>query len=514
MPKRVMTSAEQQTSHDGNQVGSEPEPITVAARTRSSRRQPPRSFSSTPVQLQAGKSTATAVEIDEGEVSASARKERKRLTDRVAQREHRKRQKQYIEELEAQLSMLKEGGQSDVAQLAARNLRLYDELKQMHALWDEMEQLLLRQRQLRRTSTVNLLSARPDSQIDTQLDMLVAREGGQTTTDEPLQPGQASRYTGSHDGSQSPYADALPDADPDRDNSDMSQIHDAAGQAISTAPQHSMFIMPEDQHRGHESSRGRDHLHSTVDHSTSTVTSGSHRPSLLSSADDGMEFSLATMSHDSWQRTHQQHVPSQTRPFEPTWESWTRSHEDASGDQLNQRTFAARPYPTNNSFQRGTTPYENQTTMPNPENLSILELLENYVGQCVSPLSLCFPNPSDGPRHHQILPLVTSPNMPQDIKVQAMIERTRVNMQHVGPPKLSDFLFDDPQNTLSLDLKMFLEPLRRARRTSEYLAGYWVLYLFFRWQALQTEDAFLSLPTWLRPTPLQLNIYTPMLRTS
>lgn len=68
-----------------------------------------------------------------GDVSADEaekRRERKRFTDRVAQRQHRKRQKLHIEELEAQLRVLKAGGQSEVAQLTARNARLYDEVFQ------------------------------------------------------------------------------------------------------------------------------------------------------------------------------------------------------------------------------------------------------------------------------------------------------------------------------------------------------------------------------------------------
>ena len=53
------------------------------------------------------------------------RKDRKRVTDRIAQREHRKRQKLYVEELEAQLEVL-------------RNERSKDK---HGTLWKENEQL-------------------------------------------------------------------------------------------------------------------------------------------------------------------------------------------------------------------------------------------------------------------------------------------------------------------------------------------------------------------------------------
>lgn len=60
--------------------------------------------------------------------TAELRRERKRQTDRLAQRQHRKRQKQYIEELEAQIALLKTPGPSETSQLAAQNIRLQDEV--------------------------------------------------------------------------------------------------------------------------------------------------------------------------------------------------------------------------------------------------------------------------------------------------------------------------------------------------------------------------------------------------
>lgn len=59
---------------------------------------------------------------------AETRRAKKRQTDRNAQRQHRKRQKQYIEGLEAQISLLKSAGKSESSQLAAQNLQLQDEV--------------------------------------------------------------------------------------------------------------------------------------------------------------------------------------------------------------------------------------------------------------------------------------------------------------------------------------------------------------------------------------------------
>lgn len=57
-----------------------------------------------------------------------SRKERKRIADRNAQREHRKRQKRHVEELEAQLALVSEGGASEIASLVAENTQLRTEV--------------------------------------------------------------------------------------------------------------------------------------------------------------------------------------------------------------------------------------------------------------------------------------------------------------------------------------------------------------------------------------------------
>lgn len=60
----------------------------------------------------------------------NSRKERKRASDRAAQREHRKRQRQYVEELESQLEMVKQGSHSQsVATLMAENEKLKTEVR-------------------------------------------------------------------------------------------------------------------------------------------------------------------------------------------------------------------------------------------------------------------------------------------------------------------------------------------------------------------------------------------------
>lgn len=61
-------------------------------------------------------------------IAERQRRERKRQSDRVAQREHRKRQKLYIEELESQLKILKTTDQSETSRLATENIRMREEV--------------------------------------------------------------------------------------------------------------------------------------------------------------------------------------------------------------------------------------------------------------------------------------------------------------------------------------------------------------------------------------------------
>jgi hypothetical protein len=63
------------------------------------------------------------------EADITRRRERKRATDRAAQREHRRRQKLYIEDLEAQLALVRDGSLDDqLAQVMRENDKLRTEV--------------------------------------------------------------------------------------------------------------------------------------------------------------------------------------------------------------------------------------------------------------------------------------------------------------------------------------------------------------------------------------------------
>lgn len=101
------------------------------------------------------------------------------------------------------------------------------------------------------------------------------------------------------------------------------------------------------------------------------------------------------------------------------------------------------------------------------------------------------PSPSRGSigskidvQRHRSLPHVLMPPLPEDTYVHEIIERARSNAVSrrmlLDAPTLADFLVDNPTNVLSADLKKYLEPVRRSRRTAEYLGTYWVSYLLLR----------------------------------
>jgi hypothetical protein len=60
--------------------------------------------------------------------TSAVRAEKKRYSDRVAQQRHRQRRKDYISDLEAQLRLFKDGGESQMAQIVSENTRLRKEV--------------------------------------------------------------------------------------------------------------------------------------------------------------------------------------------------------------------------------------------------------------------------------------------------------------------------------------------------------------------------------------------------
>lgn len=79
------------------------------------------------VDMPANTSTVRAGAPEDADIRR--RRERKRATDRAAQREHRRRQKLYVEDLEAQLALVRGGSLDDqLAQVMRENGKLRAEV--------------------------------------------------------------------------------------------------------------------------------------------------------------------------------------------------------------------------------------------------------------------------------------------------------------------------------------------------------------------------------------------------
>ncbi|KAM5341808.1 hypothetical protein ACJ41O_014839 [Fusarium nematophilum] len=120
------------------------------------------------------------------------------------------------------------------------------------------------------------------------------------------------------------------------------------------------------------------------------------------------------------------------------------------------------------------------------------------------------------------------PSSPEDQRIVALIQKVKCGeLRHAAdPPCLMEYMLDGSHDSLAGCLKDYLEPFSRARKSSELLATYWVVYtlvivrssqragvLFLtmrQWQAYQTPECFERLPPWLRPTQFQIAIPHPM----
>ncbi|KAI8649279.1 hypothetical protein NCS57_01464500 [Fusarium keratoplasticum] len=423
---------------------------------------------------------------------AKLRRERKRQTDRNAQREHRKRQKQYIEELEAQITLLKSPGPSETSQLATQNIRLREELKQMHSLWDEMETILQRQRELRQQSIIS-----------------------------PF------------------HSCGNPSDDVDRDNDPNSQAFTADSLHIKNDLSNH-FAPHQEPNMTHEASEpiGLSGLEDFMLHEPPTA---SHMPEtlcqdtgldldtnfdMLATNDDSIDRILIGESH-LFDESHTDNIsvtePSRTAQISP---GNNRQQSSSALDQVSTitvqtncsrshgETCALTQNPRRSKRATDVTPceqdqtsWEHYATPRQPDTLDgFMELFGAYVEHCIPALGPTIWSIDGEPQ----TPMLLSPPSPRDQPLHNMIERASKNPVAIGPPTLVDFLFDNPTNTLSVDLKKYLAPVQKVRRTSEFLATYWVLYLFLRWQILRTDEAYQSLPPWFRPTPLQRTILHPV----
>ncbi|KAH6977589.1 hypothetical protein BKA56DRAFT_588477 [Ilyonectria sp. MPI-CAGE-AT-0026] len=101
---------------------------------------------------------------------------------------------------------------------------------------------------------------------------------------------------------------------------------------------------------------------------------------------------------------------------------------------------------------------------------------------------------------------VMVPPPPCDYHLHQILDAARAYACDIGPPTIADFVLDDSPNPLSRQLKLYKDPLKKKNKPLEFLASYWILYLFFRWQVTLDQTAYEELPSWMRPTRLQREV--------
>ncbi|RKL32817.1 hypothetical protein BFJ72_g10317 [Fusarium proliferatum] len=399
---------------------------------------------------------------------AETRRAKKRQTDRNAQRQHRKRQKQYIEGLEAQISLLKSAGKSESSQLAAQNLQLQDELQQMRGLWDEMENILQRQRDLRSNSILNV--------------PVVCSDGSPTP---------------SYDSNNERDASAQAFAVKSSSFNDTTQVRPAVRPAPVVVDNHlqSTGLSDLDGLMLHDTTSRHDLPDDLIDCDTLDLHDGSH---LLNTDGNEMDailgdgFPLANMDHsDESDRATTELTHSQ---------SFTVRNKDSDHfstiDSSQIQTPRARESDSAMTMRWITSPSH---LLREADDIDHFPEVED--GSSHHQERKRTPDPLDGftelfdacmkhnlPAFRSNMPMLMFSSASKDVLLHEMIQRASQNPESIGPPVLIDFLVDNKQNSLSTDLKVYLEP----------------------WQIVRSEDAYHSLPLWLRPTPLQLVVHHPM----
>lgn len=176
-------------------------------------------------------------------------------------------------------------------------------------------------------------------------------------------------------------------------------------------------------------------------------------------------------SHFEFEPLQHSHPQPDTQPNAALWNGNTRSIDQTNSSNL--LGTAAGPFVSDDPVERTSPQDDLAISLPFP-NLFSHQLNE------LDPALIFATERQPGPLIHQLLPRILDPQSPEDQQIQSIIERARNHNIRLDSPTLADFLCENPDNILSMAIKHYLEPVRRTRRTIEFLATYWVLYLLLR----------------------------------
>ncbi|KAI8671934.1 hypothetical protein NCS56_00655600 [Fusarium sp. Ph1] len=467
------------------------------------------------------------VATEDSAATAESRLDRKRRADRVAQRNHRRRQKLYIEELEAEVALLKSASEAETAaRHATQNLRLQKELKEMQALWDEMEGLFRRQHELRQHSILDELS---NSGVCCSKAQAMSADSEGSSQEEPVSENSNTQGDLHHS-----HADVRADA-----------------RAAAISP-----LLADELARQEIQDEVQGLLDAEFGYLTEPAGVIQHEQNSVELTADGLDLDDrlinlalydaptilgASVGSAAMSKTPLTEGPSNTLQLSRVPPFWSQPPLPRTSPAASSHGVFLLDQPhAEGAVQHGHKPGSGEIALPDVEHLlgssrnshrhdslstshqpfRLLRSMNNFdelsVGASIKhELSFGIPTPSPVVNMPACgssggLPLWQRPSMPGDVKVRMLIARAKQNKDSIGQPKIEDFLFENPRNTLSADLKMFLSPVCRLRRMPEYLATYWVLYLFFRYQVMQTPETYESIPPWFRPTTMQIMVPHPV----
>ncbi|KAJ4177318.1 hypothetical protein NW755_013914 [Fusarium falciforme] len=389
------------------------------------------------------------------------RAEKKRQTDRIAQQKHRKRQREHIAQLEKQLQVIQQGGESEIAQLVSENAKLREEMQQLYELVDRLQEVV-----------------QIGSEIKSRFE---ARR-----KDHHQSPGQEWALQHGSGPSEQLVVDDRATLDVDTETLGASEVMPATGMPNSST----------------------EHVLGNIDMILPDITTGNDTH-LESTSGVSIVSSTGSSSDNSlWSHGSAVHV------LDPVANWWLDPHHDTSGARV-QRPLMASSYPdpdicktdvctaeweefhTDDSGVQPGDGASNREQVFRTSRTTPAGIKGLYTGSLASVFSV---HPCSK------LPCFISPSPPRDAEMHRILNIARSQIYDIGPPTFTDFLLSNPKNTLSIELKVFTEPMRLMKKSSEFLAAYWILYLLFRWQATLDEKSYHALPTWLRPTPLQLEV--------
>ncbi|KAH8589604.1 hypothetical protein B0O99DRAFT_745891 [Bisporella sp. PMI_857] len=441
-----------------------------------------------------------------------ARKDRKRATDRLAQREHRRRQKMYVEDLENQLRVLKhESTTNPNSTLLEENERLRNEAK-LKALLSAVENIV---QGFQKLSLMNDGSAQsietpvslskenesdesraagvcstPRAQDNMSLDICLDNSSGRRTAVEEVRQDMCDVE---------PQLISTFEADTDLDLNLYSPIYQAPANPSELAENSNISAsavwgwwginapnQEQSASTGYESSSVPTWLNTFFALGSLSPSSQLHDLSNPSEHEDFIRQDQQNNAHFPQSQGLQAISPSADMTISNIAEMDTPDMPLVSTSRCLDTSMTSQPQePTTKSHSSG------KSSISFDINRSRFEL-----------------------QRHRTLSHVLMPPMPEDMYVHEIIERARSNTLSrrmlLDAPTLADFLIDNPTNVLSADLKRYLEPVRRLRRMDEYLGTYWVSYLLLRWQVNQSAESFERIPTWFRPTDLQMHVAHPI----